>query len=167
MKGLSLQQPWATLVALGAKRIETRSWPTSYRGELLIHASKVFRREDQALSHREPFADALIAGGYDRAEQLPLGRIVAVATLDAVVPTEAMDESVWPERMGLQMYREQAFGDFSPRRYAWLLSNLHRLPMPLPAAHVGRDGSTRPGGALGLWSVPQVLLDLVAGQGVL
>jgi hypothetical protein len=32
MKALTLHQPWATLVALGAKQIETRSWPTRHRG---------------------------------------------------------------------------------------------------------------------------------------
>jgi hypothetical protein len=40
MKALTLTQPWATLVAIGAKTIETRSWPTSYRGPLAIHAAK-------------------------------------------------------------------------------------------------------------------------------
>jgi hypothetical protein len=39
MKALTLTQPSATLVAPGAKRIETRSWPTSYRGPLAIHAA--------------------------------------------------------------------------------------------------------------------------------
>lgn len=34
MRGLSLTQPWATLVAIGAKKIETRSWTTTYRGAL-------------------------------------------------------------------------------------------------------------------------------------
>ena len=27
MKALTLHQPWASLIACGAKRIETRSWP--------------------------------------------------------------------------------------------------------------------------------------------
>ena len=40
MKALSLTQPWATLVVIGAKRIETRFWHTSYVGPLLIHAAK-------------------------------------------------------------------------------------------------------------------------------
>ncbi len=40
MKTLSLLQPWATLVVMGVKQIETRSWRTDYRGPLLIHASK-------------------------------------------------------------------------------------------------------------------------------
>ncbi|MFL5577327.1 MAG: ASCH domain-containing protein [Gemmatimonadaceae bacterium] len=42
MKALTLTQPWATLVAIGAKTIETRSWPTHYRGEVAIHAAKGF-----------------------------------------------------------------------------------------------------------------------------
>src|SRR6202030_2406661 len=42
MKALTLTQPWATLVAIGAKRIETRSWPTLYRGPLAIYAAKRF-----------------------------------------------------------------------------------------------------------------------------
>jgi hypothetical protein len=47
MKALSLTQPWASLVVAGAKKLETRSWPTYYRGPLLIHAfegiSRVWR----------------------------------------------------------------------------------------------------------------------------
>ena len=42
MKALTLTQPWATLVAIGAKTIETRGWSTSYRGPLAIHAAKKF-----------------------------------------------------------------------------------------------------------------------------
>lgn len=40
MKALTLTQPYATLVAIGEKRLETRSWRTSYRGPLAIHAAK-------------------------------------------------------------------------------------------------------------------------------
>lgn len=39
MKALTLWQPWASLVALGVKTIETRSWSTGYRGPLAIHAA--------------------------------------------------------------------------------------------------------------------------------
>ncbi len=37
-RALTLWQPWASLIAIGAKTIETRSWSTAYRGPLLIHA---------------------------------------------------------------------------------------------------------------------------------
>lgn len=39
IKALSLTQPWATLVAIGAKKIETRSWQTPYRGRLAMLAT--------------------------------------------------------------------------------------------------------------------------------
>lgn len=39
MKVLSIKQPWASLIVLGVKRFEIRSWSTDYRGPLLIHAS--------------------------------------------------------------------------------------------------------------------------------
>jgi len=40
MKALSIKQPWANLIATGQKTIETRLWPTDYRGPLLIVSSK-------------------------------------------------------------------------------------------------------------------------------
>lgn len=38
MKAITLHQPWASLIALGVKTVETRSWNTNYRGTLAIHA---------------------------------------------------------------------------------------------------------------------------------
>lgn len=40
MKAITIRQPWASLIALGEKKIETRSWQTKYRGPILIHAGK-------------------------------------------------------------------------------------------------------------------------------
>jgi hypothetical protein len=39
MKALSLRQPYAELVVSGRKTIELRTWNTSIRGEVFIHAS--------------------------------------------------------------------------------------------------------------------------------
>lgn len=41
MKALSVKQPWANMIAQGDKTIETRTWATDYRGELLIVSSRV------------------------------------------------------------------------------------------------------------------------------
>jgi hypothetical protein len=38
---LSIKQPWATLVVAGLKSVEVRRWPTSRRGQVLIHAARV------------------------------------------------------------------------------------------------------------------------------
>lgn len=43
LKALTLHQPWASLVAVGAKTIETRSRRISHRGPLAIHAGKEMR----------------------------------------------------------------------------------------------------------------------------
>lgn len=40
MKVITLKQPWATLIALGYKQYEFRSWSTKYRGPILIHAGQ-------------------------------------------------------------------------------------------------------------------------------
>ena len=40
MKAITIWQPWASLLACGGKRFETRSWATSYRGPIAIHAAK-------------------------------------------------------------------------------------------------------------------------------
>ena len=40
MKALSVKQPWANMIAAGEKTIETRTWPTDYRGPLLIVSTR-------------------------------------------------------------------------------------------------------------------------------
>ena|SRR3989344_418119 len=41
MKTLSIKQPFAELILQGKKKIELRKWNTKFRGEFLIHASKI------------------------------------------------------------------------------------------------------------------------------
>lgn len=43
MKAVSVRQPWAAMIAQGHKPIETRTWSTRHRGELLIVASRLPR----------------------------------------------------------------------------------------------------------------------------
>jgi len=40
VKALTIRQPWAWAVVFAGKDVENRSWQTSYRGPLLIHAAK-------------------------------------------------------------------------------------------------------------------------------
>lgn len=158
MRALTLTQPWATLVAQGAKRIETRSWTTDYRGPLAIHAAKGLGPVEgisglDTLCAASPFYDALwpIIGVeehlYD-VQRLPRGAIVAVAELvDCRCTGDDVREygAHLPEYDQIWMLtdQERAFGDYSPGRYAWLLADVRRLPTPVPCR-----------GALGLWDVP-------------
>lgn len=153
MKAVTLTQPWATLVAIGAKQIETRSWPTNYRGPLAIHAGKGpstigWPQLNHICNRTEPFRSVLQLGGRHPAEALPTGAIVAVCRLVGVVPTEMIKtHSVWVDAIpGTTAWnfeltdQERAFGDYSDGRFAWLLADVRRLPAPIPAR-----------GALGLW----------------
>lgn len=143
LKVLTLSQPWASLVAIGAKRTETRSWATPYRGPLAIHAAKGFPRWVQDLCHDEPFctvlADANLISAQTAALLLPLGAIIATCRLTACLPTT---EARTRLSRGYPPYEED-FGDFSPGRWAWLLEDVEALPTPIPAK-----------GALGLWTFP-------------
>ncbi|MFO0843276.1 MAG: ASCH domain-containing protein [Gemmataceae bacterium] len=65
MRCLSVRQPFAELILSGEKRREYRSWRTSHRGPLLIHAGKEVDRE------------ALAESGLD-ADELPRGALVGV-----------------------------------------------------------------------------------------
>ena len=40
MLALSIKQPWTWLIVQGYKPVENRTWPTTYRGLLLLHAGK-------------------------------------------------------------------------------------------------------------------------------
>ena len=131
MKAITLTQPWATLVAIGAKRIETRSRPTKFRGPLAIHAAKGWTKDVVKLFFSEPFRHVLGEAGYTLFSLLPRGAILATCTLIDCVPTNKM--------IGLD-FLESAFGDFASGRFAWLLKDIEQLREPLPAR-----------GALGLW----------------
>jgi hypothetical protein len=136
MKALTLWQPWASLVALGEKRCETRSWETSYRGWLAIHAAKKQTGELSDVFGSHPFLPILRQAGYEQFSQLPFGCVVAVVYLSGMRPTEEAK----PKLESLHMTKELAFGDYSPSRYCWLFERVVRLEKPIPAR-----------GSQGLW----------------
>lgn len=96
MKVLSLHQPWASLIALGVKTIETRSWSTQYRGPLAIQAAAQWqdqRRVGDWLTYYDGRRQWCTTNAYGFAGRpagthvaLPLGAIVATCTLADVVP---------------------------------------------------------------------------------
>jgi hypothetical protein len=155
---LTLTQPYATLIAVGAKQLETRSWPTKHRGLLAIHAAGSLAGISgpgisgpdalRALCRRPAIAAALRAVrlGPDR---LPLGAVVALCRVAACVRTE--------ETHGLTP-TERAFGDYTPGRWAWVLGDVWALPVPIPAR--GYQG-------LWTWDCPDRLVAAsgLAGEG--
>lgn len=128
VKCISLWEPWASLMATGAKTMETRSWPTSYRGPLLICASKKRDMESLALLRATEFKRGLApllrpddTTIGDLVARLSFGCAVALVNLVACQPTQNVDPR-----------DEQPFGDYTPGRFAWVTLNLRRLtPFPI------------------------------------
>lgn len=122
MKAISLWQPWATAVAIGAKTIETRHWWTPYRGRLAIHAAKkdtAELREFFTWDACKPVRDA----GFLRFDQLPFGAIVATARLVECLRTNDVD-ALTPQ--------ERSLGDYGPGRYAWMFDDIEGFVNPIP-----------------------------------
>jgi len=124
---ISLMEPWASLVALGYKRIETRGWATAYRGPLGIHASMSTEfLKDGFLDKLCERAGLLFRFGPDY--PWPFGRILSVSDLQGCIRTDLMRSHPDP--------RELALGDFSftyeRKRYGFILSPPKLLPESVP-----------------------------------
>jgi len=110
MKALTLKQPWAELILLGKKTVETRTWNTSFRGRFLIHAGL------------NPDKKAMQLFGYS---ELACGCILGEAELVDVI--EYNTEAEWKADT-----RHCASSiPFDKKRYGFVLTNVRRVkPKP-------------------------------------
>ena len=132
MKVLSLTEPCATLIKEKKKMIETRSWKTSYRGELYIHASatKIPKewREDKEFM-------ALV-------EDIPLNYGYIICKCNLVDCIEMTNEYV--EKIKKENYQEYICGKYQEGRYAWILEDIEIIDYPIKVK-----------GHLGIWNYEQ------------
>jgi len=136
VKALTLTQPWASLMELGQKEIETRSWYTAFRGELVIHAAKGFPKWARETCEEDEFRHALMGL---TANDLPLSVGLCVVELLACIRTEDIHKAEMV--LGHKPHaREIAFGDYTEGRYAWLTRYVRPIAKQVPVK-----------GALGLW----------------
>jgi hypothetical protein len=139
MRCLSLIQPWAALIVLGAKQYETRRWHTAVRGRIAIHASRRFPEAARLLCEREPFRSALQEGGFKQSADLPCGFILGTVELVDCLPAGEVRVSLPADSP------EAALGDYGPARWAWKLARPILLARPIPFS-----------GRLGLFEVPDL-----------
>lgn len=160
MKVISLLQPWASLVVMGAKKIETRSWNTKFRGEILIHASKKWNAELSNLAEQPPFWDFMkeywpSEEQYTPFSKLPLGAIIGKVTIEHTIISELVKEGHHFHYGSSKRWdfteQEIAFGDYGSGRYGWLLSDPVKFEKPVTCK-----------GALNLWNCPEDTLRQIA-----
>jgi ASCH domain len=114
---ITLWQPWATFLIKGIKIHETRSWYTSHRGKILIHAAKrkINWCEIQLNLLEEIYPD-ITEWDY------PLGAIVGEAELVECRQCGAVRVPVSES--------DRLTGDWSDGRYAWEMRNIKPLLIP-------------------------------------
>ena len=151
MKAITIMQPWASLIACGAKRIETRSWKTEYRGPIAIHAAKVPAKIsdelrdyiDDIFFYDYPlrrFINGIKADGAYDCGNLVLGKIIAIADLVDCVRMDGFSRLNCPSEWHIatdkgtliNIQEELYFGNYEKGNYAWILDNV-RMIEPVPA----------------------------------
>lgn len=111
MKVLSIIEPWATLIKEKKKYIETRTWKTSYRGELFIHASK----------KKININDEYITDLLDLIPNVEMGygKIICRCKLvDCICIDKNFKKEISKNK------QEYLCGDFNIGRYAWILEEV-------------------------------------------
>jgi len=106
MKALSIKQPWAWAIDDGHKTIETRTWPTKYRGDLVIVSS--LQPDKQQLDYvmqesKGKIADLLLYGYAIAIAELVDCRLMVEGDVDA------------------------AMCDMYPESYSWVLENVRKI----------------------------------------
>ena len=135
MKVLSITEPMATLICLGKKKIETRSWKTNYRGELYIHASLTKIRKEWK-DNKE------LMNLLDNSS-LNYGSIICKCNLvDCVYMDNDFINKIKKDN------QEYICGIYELGRYAWILENVEIL-----------DTSIKVKGHLGIWNYEEEIND--------
>ena len=138
VRALTLRQPWAWAVAEGGKNVENRTWGTSWRGLLGVHAGSAL---DEWGSHDQRVLAARQALGLPIGRHWPAdlhrGRFVAVAELVDVHPAgRGCCDSPWAQRW------QADITDQADQVHHWVLQRV--TPTLEPYAAKGRQGLWRP-----------------------
>jgi activating signal cointegrator 1 len=135
---VTLHQPWASLVLVGAKAFETRSWAPPVR---LIGRSLGIHAGQTVVRRLPPDLAAAVVGllGHNWIETVPTGRLLCITRVwgawmtgerigDGNIATVRAREGSPP----LPGFREDLFGDYAPGRWIWGLEQV-TVVKPLPA----------------------------------
>lgn len=148
IRGLSVRQPWAACIASGRKTTENRTWPTRYRGPVLIHAAQAVDTDALQISaRREHMWRALAA---DPTLVHVRGAVIAIARLtDCHLEDHQGCCAPW--------------GETGRGIWHWTLQDVVKLSSPVPCK--GRLGLWIPdGGLMAALREPLGLTDAVLAE---
>lgn len=143
MKTITIKQPWASLICSGIKDIENRTWPTKFRGRVLVHASAKSSGKMIDLLTDEQY-DYVKKSGWKPSTNKPLSAIVgSVEIVDCVIN----HPSIWAEHWTTKPWNNGTRGGtYDVQCYNLVLANPIMFPEPIPAK-----------GKLSFWEYPNIL----------
>jgi hypothetical protein len=144
MKALTVHPPYGSLLAWGYKQYETRSWYTSYRGQIAIHQGKnrkglvelakvlVTRKQrgiapdpdDPSIDFEGLMYIAMMMQNYRKCADFPVGAILGTADLVACI-------RMTPDFIHKQTHKERKFGYWEVGRFAWQYANVRLFDQPI------------------------------------
>lgn len=151
LKAITLYEPWASLMAIGAKVNETRPVRTTHRGDIAIHAAKVSPNfsEDVAVDAINAFKSRGLVPSLNT-----LGCILAIVDVWDVQPADnffrqhLFNQEQHKELVAGGMIplteEEYVFGGYAPGRWIYRTRNLRRLKNPVPTRGYQSIGWTVP-----------------------
>lgn len=124
MKALTICQPYAELIACREKRVENRTWATSLRGPLYIHAGKN-RSWLEVYFTKDGYEVDKPTGIY--LSLMDFGALIATANLIDCLPIEPVMSGAYDEKYPWLRAHKHVNGP-----WCWVLDNVKRLERPIP-----------------------------------
>ena len=131
MKTITIKQPWAWLIIEGVKDIENRTWPTKFRGRVLIHAAAKPWIWQALLEYLTPAMKLVFykcGASHAWLDSLTKSKIIgSIEIIDCVIN----HPGIWAEKCE-PIYK---FGTekIVQATYNWDLTNPIKFPEPIPA----------------------------------
>lgn len=164
MHTTTIWQPHASLIAIGAKPFETRNYPPPAKligQRIAIHAAAknpihVFKQLKAAEAWAEMNAICEALWGFDNEWEgpadwqfLPRGAVLCTAVLAGAGKVAGIDDRLPAYAPGVvhmldrhgdmpDAIKTDPFGFYGPGRWCWHLTDVQRLPEPIPAK--GKQG---------------------------
>ena len=141
LKAITIWQPYASLIVCGLKVFETRSWPTKYRGALIIHAAKRWdrNRNEDCVRVRDILRGCTLPA-MTREQQRMGCDISYEDTLGCALGVVNLKDCRQMNDGGTDL--ENAVGYFGPDRYGWECDFPHVFDNPIP--ETGKQGLWTP-----------------------
>ena len=158
--GITLHQPYASLIAMGLKQWETRHWRTHQRGWVLIDgaARKPRRAELEAIAARLPGVEKEAV--VTELKRLNIRGTVCLARLGRCAQMTHDAVLGDPYKINLKMVSqvEKAFGNWESGRYAFEFNRIIPISQPLIVPLSGIEKRRR------WWRADADFLEKIAAQ---